>query len=76
MSLPACDVNHVYQIDPVDLELSKLEGGTAVVRCPSAHIGQQPLQLRVMSHCYRRGQVRITVIMNRLRTGDRCVVCH
>lgn len=59
LALPVCPVNHIFEIEPRDLVLPAANGSAVTVKAPSAHIGQQKLQMRLMSGAYRLGQVSI-----------------
>ena len=57
LALPVCPVNHVFNIETRDVIMSNKVGDLVTIKSPSAHIGEQQLQLRLMSNCYRLGQV-------------------
>ncbi|XP_067938062.1 hormone-sensitive lipase-like [Watersipora subatra] len=59
LALPTCPINHIFDIEPSDINIKNEAGQIVTVKSPSAHIGFQRLHLRLMSNCYRLGQDKL-----------------
>lgn len=55
--LPVTVVNHVFELEPLELQAPSSDGVTSVtINPPTVHIGKVPLQVRLISSHFRQGQ--------------------
>lgn len=60
---PSVSVNRIISIPPEPIELKGVDGSVITISPPTAHIGLQKLNVRLISKVRRKGMVRYAILI-------------